>query len=356
MIRFFLLAWLAGQAGGSDAALQHLQAGLEARKQHQVDEEIAEFRKAAEINPNLADAFVNLGAAYMEKHDYGAAITPLKRALELSPDLPVAHQLLGYALLSQGYAAEAIPHLEKVGAHEALGIAQIEIGQFSEAVDSIGAALAQRPGDADLLYYLGHSSGLLSKNAIDTLLTTHPESARAHQALAENYFVLRQMPQAEKEYKEALRLRPELPGLHLELGQVYANSGQWPKAEEEFRAETKLQPGNAEAAYRLGAALLQQGKAREALPELKRSNELKPDMPETLYSLGKAASLEGDASAAEKAWLRVIELEKSTSLAAQAHFGLAALYRKQGKTTQAQHELLEFQKLQDKIRPPRSEE
>jgi tetratricopeptide (TPR) repeat protein len=355
MIRLFLLLWLAGQSGTSDA-MQHVQAGLEARKLHQVDVEIAEFRKATEFDPNLADAFVNLGAAYMEKHDYSAAIVPLKRALELSPDLPVAHQLVGYALLAQGYAAEAIPHLQKVGAQEALGIAEIETGQLSEAVNNFRAVLAQRPGDPDLLYYLGHSSGLLSKNAIDTLLATHPDSARAHQALAENYFVLRQMPQAEKEYREALRLRPELPGLRLELGQVYANSGLWPKAEEEFRAEAKLQPGNAEAAYRLGGALLQQGKTHEARPELQRSNDLKPDMPETLYSLGKAASLDGDAATAEKAWLRVTELEKDTSLAAQAHFGLAALYRKQGKVAPAQREMQEFQRLQSTIAPPRSEQ
>lgn len=354
MIRLFLFAWLAAQTAAPDA-VQHLQAGLEARKQHDIDVEIAEFRKATEMDPSLADAFVNLGTAYMEKHDYGSAIAPLKRALELSPDLPVAHQLLGYALLAQGYAAEAIPHLEKVGAKEALGIAQIETGEFAEAVNNFGAALAERPEDPDLLYYLGHSSGLLSKNAIDTLLATHPDSARAHQALAENYFVLRQMPQAETEYKEALRIRPELPGVHLELGQVYANSAQWTKAEEEFRAETKLQPGNAEAAYRLGGALLQQGKAHEALAELKRSIELKPDMPETLYSLGKAASLDGQPATAEKAWLRVTELEKNTSLAAQTHFGLATLYRKQGKTAQAQHEMQEFQKLQSTIGPPRSE-
>jgi len=354
MIHLFLFAWFTGQTGTSDA-MQHLQAGLEARKQHRVEVEITEFRKATESDPALADAFLNLGSAYMEKHDYGAAIAPLKRALELSPELPVAHQLLGYALLSEGYAADAIPHLQRVGALDALGIAQIETGQLTEAVSSFTAALAQRPGDPDLLYYLGHASGLLSKDAIDNLIATHPDSVRAHQALAENYFVLRQMPQAEKEYLEALRLRPELPGLHLELGQVYANSAQWPKAEAEFRAECKLRPGNAEAAYRLGGALLQQGRARDALPELKRSNELKPDMPETLYSLGKAASLVGDSATAEGSWLKVIELEKNTALAAQAHFGLAGVYRKQGKATPAQHEMQEFQKLQGTIGPPRSE-
>jgi tetratricopeptide (TPR) repeat protein len=354
MIQFFLFAWLAGQAATSDA-MKHVQAGLEARQQHNVEQEIAEFRKATELDPSLAEAYVNLGAAYMEKHDYGAAIVPLKRALELSPDLAVAHQFLGYALLAQGYASEAIPHLQRVGAQEALGIAQIETGQLTEAVANFTAALANRPADPDMLYYLGHSSGMLSKSAIDNLIANYPDSARAHQALAENYYALRQMPQAEKEYLEALRLRPDLPDLHLELGQVYANSAQWPKAEAEFRAETKLQPGKAEAAYRLGSALLQEGKASEALPELKRANELKPDMPETLYSLGKAASLAGDNATAEKSWLKVVELEKTTSLAAQAHFGLAGLYRKQGKAEQARREMQEFQKLQSTIGPPRSE-
>jgi tetratricopeptide (TPR) repeat protein len=354
MTALFLFAWFAGQAAASSAA-QHIQAGLDARNQHQVDVEIAEFRKATELGPKLVDAFFNLGAAYMEKRDYGSAIAPLKRALEINPDLPAAHQLLGYALLAEGYAAEAIPHLEQVGAQDVLAIAQLETGHLQEAIINFNAALAKRPNDPDLLYYLGHASGLLSKNSIDALIATQPDSARAHQALGENYFVLRQMPQAEKEFREAVHLRPELPGLHLELGQVYATTAQWPKAEEEFRAEAKLQPGSAEAGYRLGATLLQQGKAQEAFAELKRSNALKPDMPETLYSLGKAASLTGDGATAEKSWARVVELEKDTSLAAQSHFALAVLYRKQGKINLAQREMQEFQKLQSTIGPPRSE-
>jgi tetratricopeptide (TPR) repeat protein len=233
-----------------------------------------------------------------------------------------------------------------------LGIAQIQTGQLAEAVANLQAALAARPNDPDLLYYLGRASGLLSKQSIDTLLAAYPDSPRAHQAMAENYFVLRQMPEAEKEYREALRLRPDVPEVHLELGEVYAGAFQWAKAEEEFRAQTKLQPGNAEAAYRLGTALLEQGKAHEARAELLRADKLMPDMPETLYSLGKAASLEGDGAAAEKAWAKLLSIEKDTSLAAQAHFALANLYRKQGKTAAAQREMQEFQRLQAGSNPP----
>jgi tetratricopeptide (TPR) repeat protein len=116
--------------------------------------------------------------------------------------------------------------------------------------------------------------------------------------------------------------------------------------------QAKLQPGNAEAAYRLGEALLEQGKAHEARVELLRADHLMPEMPETLYSLGKAASLDGDAVAAEKAWTKLISIEKQSSLAAQAHFGLAALYRKQGKTADAQREMQEFQTLQNNSNQP----
>ncbi|MGH9613857.1 MAG: tetratricopeptide repeat protein [Bryobacteraceae bacterium] len=335
----------------SPQVVQHVQAGIAAQKQGRLNEAIAEFRKVTELAPDLPAAFVNLGAAYMQSRNYGAAIAPLKRALELNPDLAGAQQMLGYALLAQGYAAEAIPHFEKSGARDGLGIAELETGKLPEAIANLEAALAKRPNDPDLLYYLGRASGLLSKDTFDTLLSAYPDSARAHQALAENYTALRRVPEAEKEYQEALRLRPDTPGIHLALGEVYAAASDWVRAEVEFRAEAKLQPGSAEAAYRLGSALLQQGKVPEARAELARADRLRPGMPETLYSLGKAASLAGDVDAAEKAWTGVIAIEKTGSLAAQAHFGLAGLYRKQGKMADAEREMQEFEKLQRPATP-----
>jgi tetratricopeptide (TPR) repeat protein len=346
MIRTLLLLGLALQ-NLSPEAVQHFDAGRRAESEKRFDVAADEYRKVTELEPKLATGFVSLGQTLMEQGNYAAAIAPLKHALELDSTLAPAHQLLGYALLAQGYAAEAIPHLERVHEPGALGIAQLETGQLPESITNLQAALQKRPNDPDLLYYLGRASGLLSKQSIDTLLAAYPQSARASQALAENYLVLRQMDQAEKQYQQALQLRPDTPNLHLELGQVYAKTSRWPQAEEQFRAEAKLQPGNAEAAYRLGEALLQQGKLRESQKELERSDRLQPQMPETLYALGKAAAMEGDSAAAEKAWSSLLDIEKEGPLAAQAHFGLAGVYRKQGKTADADREMQEFQKLQD---------
>jgi tetratricopeptide (TPR) repeat protein len=345
------------QGGISAEGAQHMQAGVDAHKQGHFDVAAEEFRKATQTDPNFPQAYLDLGQVLLETRAYDQAVAALNRALELDPESAPAHLQLGFAFLAQGYADQAIPHLQKAKSVGALGIAFIAVGRYQEAIANLSAALAQRPGDPDVLYYLARASGLLSKQSSDQLMATHADSARAHQSMGENYYVLRQMPQAEKELDSAIKQRPDLPGLHLELGLVYAGSSQWPRAEEAFRAEATLQPGNAEAAYRLGTALLQEGKHHEARLELERADKLQPDMPETLYSLGKAASLEGESgqALAEKSWTRLLAIEKDSSLAAQAHFGLAALYRKQGKSVQAQQETQAFQKLQSTLSVPRVE-
>ena len=172
---------LAPQQAAPSPALQHLHDGVEADKNGQRDQAIAEFQKAAELDPTLAAAFVDLGAVFIEKRDYGAAIAPLKRALELSADNEGAHRLLGFALLAQGYAAESIPHLEKAHEDDTVGIALLKAaGKLPEAFAALQKSLAKNPNDPDLLYYYGHAAGLLSKQVFDDLEARFPDSARAH--------------------------------------------------------------------------------------------------------------------------------------------------------------------------------
>jgi len=347
-VLFFLHLFLQPQAAAPQTAAPAkvlLQSGIDAENRNDLDRALGEFRKAAELDPSSSEVLLRLGDAYMKKHDAAAAIAPLKHAAELSPDSVPIHQLLGYALLAQGYAAEAVPHLEIGHDPGALGIAQLENDEPAKAITDLQSALANDPDNPDLLFYLNRAETAAGLQLIDKLLAEFPNSARAHQVRGQGYYRMKMIPEAVKEYEQAIATRPDLPGLHLELGEIYAGRAEWPRAEEQFRAETMLHPGNAEAAFRLGDALVQQGKMKEAADELRRSDSLHSNMPETLYAMGRALAA-SNPSAAEQALTSVLKIEQNTSLAAQADLLLASIHRKQGKSALASCEMEDYRRIQ----------
>jgi len=180
MWRLMVSGWLAFQAV-SPEILQHVQAGLRAKQEGRLDAAIAEFQKVTQLEPTSALAFMSLGAVYVQKREYGNAIPALRRTLEVQPELAAAHELLGYALLAQGYAADAIPHLERVQAPGALGIALLQTGRLREALAQLEAALAKQPDDPDLLFYLGQVCAELVKQTFEGIVSAYPDSPRAHQ-------------------------------------------------------------------------------------------------------------------------------------------------------------------------------
>jgi tetratricopeptide (TPR) repeat protein len=343
LVYFLLPAQIATSQSPPDAT-KLLQSATDAETRGDLEQAIADFRKAAELTPSSSIALLKLGAACMRKHDYAAAIPPLKRAAELSPDSLPVNQLLGYALLSQGYAMEAIPHLEIAHDSGALGIAQFQADLYEEAVVNLKNALAKSPADTDLIYYLAKAAAALSSESSERLLVKFPQTARGHQLRGQSYYSAKMFSEAEKEFETAIALRSDLPGLHLELGEIYAASSQWTQAEGQFRSEAKMQPGNAEVAYRLGEALLQAGKMKEAAEELRRSDSLRPDMPETLYALGRALAV-SNPNAAEQVLDRVIAIETRSPLAAQAYLLLASTHRRQGKSDLAARDIEEYKRI-----------
>ena len=151
--------------------------------------------------------------------------------------------MLGAALLSQGYAAEAVPHLEKGQVEDLLGVALLECDRAREAVEHLEAALLKRPGDPDLLYYLSAAHGALAKGAFDLLRGSSPDSPRTHQMLGEANSAAGNRTAAEEHFLAALKSREELRGVHLALGNLYLQSGDYEKAEMEFRAEARQSSG-----------------------------------------------------------------------------------------------------------------
>jgi tetratricopeptide (TPR) repeat protein len=337
--------WLAFQV--TPELKQHVEAGLAAKRAGQLDVAIREFRRVVELAPGLAAAHVNLGAVYCDKKEYANAIPPLRKALEIDPHLIGAQEMLGIALLAQGFAAESIPHLEKAQSEAMLGVALLESGRARDAVDKLESALQKQPGDPDLLYYLGRAHAYLAKQVFDTVTGKHPESPRTRQLLGEAAAAAGNREAAVKHLRAALQTRPDLRGVHFALGELHVASGDYERAEQEFREETRMNPGSAAAAYKLGVVLMNRGEVQAAMTELKRAETLQPGMPETLLELGKANAAAGDLAGAEKLFVQVLEHEKASPLAEAAHFQLAQIYRRLGRTNDADRAMKRFQEIRN---------
>lgn len=329
---------------------QAVEAGLRAKQQGDLDGAAREFEKVVKLAPEMAAAHVNLGMVLYEKGMYGRAIPALRRALELNAELPGARLLLGTALLAQGYPAEAIAHLEETKAIDLLGAALLEAGREREAIDRLEAALAVRPGDADLLYYLGQAHTRLAQQLVQRVRQDQ-SSARAAQLEAEIHVAAGRTEAARKSFAEALRRRPELREIHYALGELALAAGDYPTALQEFRAEAEAVPGSAAAAYKLGYVLQNLGDALGALREFRRANGLRADMPETLLELAKAEMAAGNAKTAESHFRHVVELEPESPLAENAHLQLAKLYRQTQRNAEAEKESKRFRELRSRRSP-----
>ncbi|MGH0031582.1 MAG: tetratricopeptide repeat protein [Myxococcota bacterium] len=72
-----------------------------------VDEAIALYRKALEIDPELAIAWNGLSLAFRQKGDMDAAVEAGRRLIELEPDDPLSHTNLSILYMRQGLIPEA---------------------------------------------------------------------------------------------------------------------------------------------------------------------------------------------------------------------------------------------------------
>lgn len=70
-------------------------------------EEIAEYRRTIEIDPDYVLAYLNWGAALYAKGQYEEAIKIYREGIDINPLLASLHYSLGLALEQQGKPAEA---------------------------------------------------------------------------------------------------------------------------------------------------------------------------------------------------------------------------------------------------------
>jgi Flp pilus assembly protein TadD len=149
-----------------DTPANHYNRGNDLLARRQLAEAISEYRAAIQLDPNLAQAWCNLGLALRASGDLPAAISAYWRAIELLPNVAEIHLNLGVALAAAGMANEAVaawrrsiklaPNLSRAHFNLANAMADaddlesaityyqraIQIdGQFAQAHSNLGKAL-----------------------------------------------------------------------------------------------------------------------------------------------------------------------------------------------------------------------
>ena len=126
------------------------------------------FRQAADVRPDRADAWHELGLAHLQQENTRAAAEALQRAAELEPDAPEILRALGVALASLGDDGEADRWLRRAAALapddltvlESLATHHLKMGRFGECGELIQKATKLAP-DSPLVKRLAKEASYL---------------------------------------------------------------------------------------------------------------------------------------------------------------------------------------------------
>jgi len=190
---------------------------------------IAQFEHALEVDRNYAPAHAAMGMAYalgFQQKNQGKdwldnAKSHCERALAITPQLAEGHTCLGNVYASSG--------------------------RYEDAVKEYQHSL-------DLDY----------------------NSDEALRSLAQAYQALGNATAAESAYREAITLRPNYWGVYSGFGAFYVSQARYANAAEMFTKAIQLAPLNWRGYSNLGAILIYEGRYEDAVEKLKQSIALRP--------------------------------------------------------------------------------
>lgn len=354
LLLFTLTSSAAGQAGDEvTPEVQQLYAQAKAAQQHG-DEPTAirKYQDMIKLAPHLAAAYNNLGMIYFNEHDYPHAAEILEHGLEIQPDMPTASAMLGLSYGQLGETEKAEPLLRSAlkanpdddRVEMMLVHILINLKKHEEAVSHLNHFLERNPKDQEAWYLLGKTYLQLSEDALKKINEIDPDSVVAHEIAGEVDESMHNYDVALVEYKKAIDLDPHQPGTHMRMGKAYMLIGKWESAQTEFKSELENDPYNCTAHWLLADSILEANdSADNALAQLNQSIERCPalmqarvDRARALIRLGKQPDALPDLQ------LAVQDSPSEPTI----HFLLAAVYRAQGKTADAQQEMQTYSKLQ----------
>lgn len=256
---------------------------------------VAALSKAAELMPQDAETWSNLGNAQRAQQQLPQAEESYRRAIALAPAQPSHAYNLAIALADQGKLAQAISAYQQAlaanpafaDAHFNLGIVQQKLQELDAAEASFKAAVKVQPAHAQAWCNLGALQarrGRLDEAhaALKQAIRLAPEMADAHHNLGNVHKDALRMSQAAQAFGEAIRLQPSHVDAHQGLGQVLGKLRQYQPAIASLKHAIALDPQHVDAWIDLGNVRKEVGELEEALACFEHADQFAPDRLDVL--------------------------------------------------------------------------
>jgi tetratricopeptide (TPR) repeat protein len=211
--------------------------GFVQRKQGRPSDAEASQRRAAQLDPGNFMAALNLGSALFDQERYAEAAEWFQRTVELNPECAEGHNNLGHACLRQ-WGVSSIPHFIRAlelkpdyfESADGIGLAMFHIGRYDEAIGALQAALKIRP-----------------------------QSHAVRLCLARTYLAARRFNEATRDFEQLARDYPNMPAARSGMAAMLARQGKYTKPLAMFEAALREDPEDVWAHFQYAMLLLRAG-------------------------------------------------------------------------------------------------
>jgi len=252
---------------------------------------ILEFRNAVQAAPKNAEAYYQLGLAYLARQDYRNAVAGLRQAIALNPKHSAAKLRLAQLMASvsdPGVLKDARQRLQELiegepdnpDALHALALTELKLGDASDAMQHLVLALADASTSQELTIAVTLAQAKLqqkdAKGAEDVLKKACEKSSTPADAkvyLGQFYISQHRAAEAEQQFQRALSVDPRHGVALFDLAKLQYSAGRIPEAEQSFQRLSGL-PGF-KPVYAI--FLFQAGRKDEAVKEFERLAKADPE-------------------------------------------------------------------------------
>jgi tetratricopeptide (TPR) repeat protein len=320
----------------------HFQAAQQDQQQGLLDAAAHEYQEVLRLEPELPEAYVNLGLVYYLQSKFEASAEALAAAGKLRPGMHGVNLWLGIDDVKLRRPAEGAVLLRQAvridptdkQAQTWLGTALWDAGQVDAALLQLSKTARQFPDDPDVLQACGEAYAKASSQMTEQLLEESAGTALSDLIYANIYTADGEWAKAEGHLHRAIERDPHLLDARLALAQVFFEQNKLTAAQDELNQALAEAPRSATALARSGELMLLAGGGDDGLARIQAAFAI--DSSETLDSLGLPAEDRFDGSVEADAQLQLSLKQTARSLEAEPtanaarNIALSALYAQAG--------------------------